>query len=37
LLKFSTYFAFYGTHFAFNCTHFASHEVMLHKFAVPIP
>ena len=38
LLKFSTYFAFHCTHFAFNYTHFASHdEVMLHKFAVPIP
>ena len=38
LLKFSTYFAFYCTHFAFNYTHFASHdEVMLHKFAAPIP
>ena len=34
LLKFSTYFAF----FAFNYTHFAFHdEVMLHKFAAPIP
>ena len=38
LLKFSIYFAFYCTHFAFNYTHFASHdEVMLHKFAAPIP
>ena len=38
LLTFSTYFAFYCTHFAFNYTHFASHdEVMLHKFAAPIP
>jgi len=38
LLKFSTYFAFYCTHFAFNYIHFASHdEVMLHKFAAPIP
>ena len=28
----------YCTHFAFNYTHFASHdEVMLHKFAAPIP
>ena len=38
MLKFSTYFAFYCTHFALNYTHFASHdEVMLHKFAAPIP
>jgi len=38
LLKFSTYFAFYCIHFAFNYTHFDSRdEVMLHKFAAPIP